>query len=172
MPSSDEEKPDTRAGATAGKAHAAQLAQLELRVSELELRLARWQQRLVTVSIVMVSTLLFISACLSFGSTGRMCWCRVSALVNANGSFTASPTPHLPPASAPGAAHGGRLPTAADMAPEAAELYEKFFKNNPSAKTARGVSRELGPSPCLGSVLRSPDPYPPPKSRERNFFTR
>ena len=43
MPSSDEEKPDTRAGATAGKAHAAQLAQLdlELRVSELELRLAR-----------------------------------------------------------------------------------------------------------------------------------
>ena len=72
MPSSDEEKPDTRAGATAGKAHAAQLAQLELLMSELELRLARWQQRLVTVSIVTVSTLLLISAYLSFGSPGGM----------------------------------------------------------------------------------------------------
>ena len=54
-----------RAGATAGKAHAAQLqlAQLELRVSELELSAARWQQRL----IVTVFMLLLIPAYLSFG---------------------------------------------------------------------------------------------------------
>ena len=59
-----------RAGATAGKAHAAQLqllAQLELRVSELELSAARWQQRL----IVTVFMLLLISAYLSFGSIAK-----------------------------------------------------------------------------------------------------
>ena len=39
------------------------------------------------------------------------------------------------------AAHGGRLPTAAEMPLEVADLYAQFFKNNPRVAAAAAVSR-------------------------------
>ena len=39
------------------------------------------------------------------------------------------------------AAHGGRLPTAAEMPLEVADLYAQFFKNNPCVAPAAAVSR-------------------------------
>ena len=37
--------------------------------------------------------------------------------------------------------HGGRLPTAAEMPIEVADLYAQFFKNNPHVAAAAAVSR-------------------------------
>ena len=39
------------------------------------------------------------------------------------------------------AAHGGRLPTAAEMPLEVADLYAQFFKNNPHVAAAAAASR-------------------------------